>query len=61
MPIAISCRELGFDCHFVCEGETEGAIVESLVSHFRKDHDEDWFGIEELYEMACALVRAKAA
>ncbi len=49
------------DCHFVCEGETEGAVVESIVSHFRTDHDEDWFEVEEFYAMACAVVRTKAA
>ncbi len=61
MPISISCRELGMDCHFVCEGETEGAVVESLVTHFQADHDEDWFGIEEFYEIVRAFVRTKAA
>ncbi len=61
MPILISCRELGMDCHFVCEGETEGAVLELLVSHFQTAHDEGWFEIEEFYETACAVVRAKAA
>ncbi len=61
MPIAVSCRELGMDCYFICEGETEGAVIELLVSHFRTDHEEDWFEIEEFYQMACAVVRAKAA
>ncbi len=61
MPIAISCKELGMDCHFVCEGETEDAVIESIVSHFRADHDEGWFEIEEFYATARALVRTKAA
>lgn len=61
MPIAISCRELGMDCHFACEGETEDAVIESLVAHFRTDHAEDWFEIEEFYATACAVVRTKAA
>ncbi len=61
MPISISCRELGMDCYFVCEGETEAAVIESLVSHLQADHDEEWFEIEEFYETACAVIRAKAA
>ncbi len=61
MPISISCRELGMDCHFVCEGETEAAVIESLVSHLQEDHDGEWFAIEEFYETARAVVRSKAA
>lgn len=52
MPIAICCREPALDCRLVCEGETAGAVIESPVSRFRTDHDEDWFEIEEFYETA---------
>ncbi len=61
MPISISCRELGINCHFVCEGETETAVMESFVSHLQEDHDGEWFEIEELYETARVVVRSKAA
>ena len=61
MPIAISCRELGMDCYFVCEGETETAVIETFVSHLQEDHGGEWFEIEELYETACAVIRSKAA
>ncbi len=61
MPISISCRELGMECFFVCEGETQTAVVESLVRHLHAEHEEDWFRIEEIYETACAVIREKAA
>ncbi len=61
MPIMISCRELGIDCCFACEGETEAVVIESFVNHLQEDHDEEWFAIEELYETARAVIRAKAA
>ena len=61
MPISISCRELGMECFFVCEGETEADVVQSLVGHLHAEHDEDWFRIEEIYEAARAVIRGKAA
>ena len=61
MSISISCRELGLDCFFVCEGDTEQAVVESLINHIQLDHDEEWFVIEEIYQAACSAIRGKAA
>lgn len=61
MPIWISCKELGMDCNFVKEGETGEIVIESLMRHLQTEHAEDWFEIEEIYQSACSVVRAKAA
>jgi predicted small metal-binding protein len=61
MPISISCKELGIDCNFVKEGETGENVIELLMRHVQKEHAEDWFEIEEIYQTTCAVVRAKAA
>lgn len=49
------------DCFFVCEGDTEQAVIESLINHIQLDHDEEWFVIEEIYQAACSAIRGKAA
>jgi predicted small metal-binding protein len=61
MPMAISCRELGMDCRFMTKGETREVVIESLIRHVQAEHTEDWFEIEEIYQAACSVVRAKAA
>ena len=61
MQTSISCKELGIDCTFVIEGETGEMVVESLIRHVREEHTDDWFEIEEIYQTACSVARAKAA
>jgi predicted small metal-binding protein len=61
MHTSISCRELGIDCSFVIEGETGETVIESLIRHVKEDHTDDWFEIEEIYQAACTVARAKAA
>jgi predicted small metal-binding protein len=61
MHTAISCKELGLDCDFVIEGETGENVIESLMRHVKEDHTDDWFEIEEIYQAACSVARAKAA
>ena len=61
MPKTISCRELGMDCRFVTEGETVEIVIESLMRHVQAEHAEDWFEIEEIYQAALSVARAKAA
>jgi hypothetical protein len=31
------------------------------MRHVQTEHTEDWFEIEEIYQAACSVVRAKAA
>jgi len=61
MSMSISCRELGMDCGFTMEGEKWDVVIESLMRHVQTEHAEDWFEIEEIYQAACSVVRAKAA
>lgn len=61
MSLSISCIELGMDCLFCCEGESEEAVVDSLVRHVQEEHDEEWFDIEFMYEAARSVIRGKAA
>jgi predicted small metal-binding protein len=59
--MSISCKELGMDCGFTMEGETREGVIESLMRHVQAEHTEDWFEIEEIYQAAWSVVRAKAA
>ena len=61
MHMSISCKELGIDCNFVKEGENGEMVIESLMRHVQTEHTEDWFEIEEIYQVACTVVQAKAA
>lgn len=61
MHTSISCRELGMDCDFVFEGETGENVIESLLRHVKEYHTDDWFEMEEIYQAACSVARAKAA
>lgn len=58
--ISISCMELGIDCNFVIDGETEEKAIESLIHHVKEEHSDDWFDIEEIYQAASSVARAKA-
>lgn len=61
MTISIGCKEMGLDCTFVVEGETREFVVGLLMQHVQTMHTEDWFEIEEIYQAACSIARAKAA
>lgn len=49
------------DCFFLCEGETEEAIIDSFVRHVQADHDDEWYDIEIMYDAARSMIRGKAA
>jgi predicted small metal-binding protein len=61
MSISIPCRELGLDCLFEHEGDSEESVIESLIRHVQVEHEEEWFGIEEIYQAARVAIRTKAA
>lgn len=61
MILAISCKELGIDCGVVIEGETGETVIESLMRHVQTEHTDDWFEIEEIYQAALSVAKAKAA
>jgi len=61
MLLAISCKELGIDCGVVIEGETGEIVIESLMRHVQTEHTDDWFEIEEIYQAARSVAKAKAA
>ena len=61
MTTSIRCKELGMECPFVTEGETEQVVMESLMRHVQEEHTDDWFEIEEIYQAACAVIRRKVA
>jgi len=58
---SISCKELGIDCNFVIEGEAREYVIELLIRHVKEEHTGDWFEIEEIYQAAGSVARAKAA
>ena len=61
MHTSISCKELGIDCNVVVEGDSGESIIESLMRHVQTEHTDDWFEMEEFYQAACSVARAKAA
>ena len=61
MQTAISCKELGIDCNVIIEGDSGEKAVESLMRHVQTEHTDDWFEMEEIYQAACSVARAKAA
>lgn len=61
MILAISCKELGIDCAVVIEGESGETVIESLMRHVQTEHTDDWFEIEEIYQAALSVAKAKAA
>lgn len=61
MVTSISCKELGMDCNFIIEGESGEIVVEYLMRHVQSEHTDDWFEIEEIYQAACSVAKAKAA
>jgi len=61
MQSSISCRELGIDCNFVIQGETGETMIELIMRHVQREHTEDWFEIEEIYQAACSVARGQAA
>ncbi len=61
MHTSISCKELGINCNVVVEGDSGESIIESLMRHVQTEHTDDWFEMEEIYQAACSVARAKAA
>jgi predicted small metal-binding protein len=61
MTISISCKELGVDCNCVSEGETAQIVMDSLIRHMNTEHTDDWFEIEEVYQIAHEVIRKKVA
>jgi predicted small metal-binding protein len=35
---ALACRDVGVDCDFVAQGETEQEVMEKTRQHARQDH-----------------------
>jgi predicted small metal-binding protein len=61
MNTSIGCKELGIECDFVIEGNTGENAIEGLMRHVKAEHTDDWFEIEEIYQIACSVAREKAA
>ena len=67
--MSISCKELGIDCDFVTQmysdnvtqREAEEFVIDSFMRHVHKEHTDDWFEIEEIYQVARKTIREKAA
>jgi len=47
------CSDVGFDCEYVIEGETEDEVMQQAAVHVRADH-----GIEEIDAGTADQVRA---
>ncbi|MBP2677265.1 MAG: hypothetical protein H6Q82_330 [Deltaproteobacteria bacterium] len=61
MDASIGCKDLGIACDFVTPRETGETAIEALMRHVKEEHTDDWFEIEEIYQVACSVVRAQAA
>jgi hypothetical protein len=61
MDTSICCKELGIVCDYIIEGETGEIVIEALMRHVKEEHTDDWYEIEEIYQAACSVARAKAA
>jgi predicted small metal-binding protein len=38
MMKTLSCRDVGVDCDFVAQGQTEQEVMEKAAQHARQDH-----------------------
>ena len=61
MPMSLSCKELGMECPFVAEGETEQFIMDLFIPHVQAEHTGDWFEILKLYQAAYRVLSKKVA
>ena len=39
LMLTVSCREAGFNCDYVCKGDTEEELMKDAGEHAMKDHD----------------------
>jgi len=42
MMIKLACKEYGFECEYVVEGECDTKLIEQLRSHFDAEHGIDY-------------------
>lgn len=61
MSITVCCKELGMKCGFLANGEEGRCVLEDLMRHVYKEHPVGWFEKEEIYQVACTVIREKAA
>ena len=59
MDASIGCKELGIACDYIIVGKTGESTIESIMRHVQAEHTEDWFEIEEIYQAACSVARAR--
>ena len=56
MPKTMNCRDVGPDCDFVAEGETEDEVMAKVAAHARDEHGFSEV-TPELAEKAKAAIR----
>lgn len=42
MTIKLACRDYGFECSFILEGEKNFGLLEQLRKHFEEEHGIDY-------------------
>jgi predicted small metal-binding protein len=52
----LHCRDLGFDCDHVVEGESEESVLEQAAAHAKSEHGLDEIP-DEVVEKALTLIR----
>lgn len=40
--VKLECKDYGFECKFVCEGQKNLALIEQLRTHFHDEHGIDY-------------------
>ena len=44
----ISDRELGIDCDFVAEGDTNDEVIENASAHVQSEHPDEWARVKNI-------------
>jgi len=42
MTVKLACRDYGFECDFILEGEKSLSLIEKLREHFDQEHGIDY-------------------
>jgi predicted small metal-binding protein len=58
MSKVLKCRDVGVDCDFVAQGETEEEILQKAAAHAKADHGLDQIPPELLVKVRAAIRKA---
>ncbi len=47
----ISDKDLGIDCDFIAEGETNSDVVNAATLHIKSEHPDEWDRVKGMLKM----------